>query len=220
MLYVICGKKRSGKSEAGNIILDNVDMDVMALGNYVKQVLEEAGRNHKFREKGTFWTGDRDFGPLLLNNDDVYTMFVEGVKLIKTRGYGEIVDDKAWLDIVHQIRRNEIPWTSRRLMQMFATDVVCNCISPTVWTRMLLSDLLINGKSVDTLITDCRQEHEYKYFRSLGAKFIFIERDTGLNDPHSTEQGLTPQQGDVVILNNGTLDELKSQILKHIKPSV
>lgn len=220
MLYVICGKKRSGKTEAGNIILDNVDMDVMALGNYVKRVLEEVGTKHKFREKGTFWTGDRDNGALLLNNEDVYDLFADGVKLIEKRGYGEIVHDIKRLNIVREIRKNEIPWTSRRLMQMFATDLVCNCISPTVWTRMLLSDLLINGESVDTLITDCRQEHEYKYFRSLGAKFIFIERDTGLNDPHSTEQGLTPQPGDVVILNNGTLDELKSQILKHIKPSV
>lgn len=220
MLYVICGKKRSGKTEAGNFVLEAGNVDVMALGNYVKEVLETVGTKHNFRQKKTFWEGDRDNGALLLNNEDVYDLFSDGIKLIEDRGYGKIVHDMIRLDIVRQVRKNEIPWTARRLMQMFATDVVCNCISPTVWTRMLLSDLLINGENEDTLITDCRQIHEYKYFRSLGAKFIFIERDTGLNDSHSTEQGLTPQSGDVVILNNGTLDELKSQILKHIKPSV
>lgn len=220
MLYVICGKKRSGKSEAGNFILDTGNFDVMALGNYVKDVLELAGRKHKFKEKGTFWVGDRENGALLLNNEDVTVLFGAGIKMIEKLGYGQLKSDNEWFRIVREIENNEIPWTSRRLMQTFATDVVCNCISPTVWTRMLLSDLLINGEHVDTLITDCRQIHEYKYFRSLGAKFIFIERDTGLNDTHSTEQGLTPQPGDVVILNNGTLDELKSQILKHIKPSV
>lgn len=220
MLYVICGKKRSGKTEAGNFVHETDNFNVMALGNYVKEVLETVGTKHKFRQKKTFWEGDRDNGALLLNNEDVYVLFVAGIKMIEKLGYGQIKSNNAWFRIVREIENNEIPWTSRRLMQTFATDIVCNCISPTVWTRMLLSDLLINSEHVDTLITDCRQIHEYKYFRSLGAKFIFIERDTGLNDTHSTEQGLTPQPGDVVILNNGTLDELKSQILKHIKPSV
>lgn len=214
MLYVICGKKRSGKSEAARLLKDIGTFEEFALGDHVKEMLDDVGRNynHKFKEKRVFWEGDRDKTLLLLNNIDVSEIIDCVVRKVETLGYTSINKEQL-CRVKANVRGNEELWTPRRLMQLIGTDLVCDCVSPEVWTMLALKRIITTATKEHVVIPDCRQEHEYKYLRNLGAKFIFIERDTGMVDNHSTEKGLQPKEGDVTILNNGTLEDLETQLL-------
>ncbi|QPI17877.1 dNMP kinase [Pectobacterium phage POP12] len=112
------------------------------------------------------------------------------------------------------------PWTIRRFMQVFGTDIVVNQIDKSIWIKLTINEIIdgaVYEFPCDTIITDCRQKHEEDALRALGAKFIFVNKDTENDDSHITEQGLIPKSGDIVIDNNGTLEQLNNQIKEIFK---
>lgn len=226
MIFVLCGKKRTGKDTVADILKETGQFDSYAFADHLKMVLEQAGLESGVRvfmnlyEDRAFWEGDRE-KPLLASNAEVGKLFDSAIAYMVRKGYiGEL---PAYLytsnDINLTIYKNTEMWTIRRLMQVFGTDIVCNIIGNDVWVKLTINDILSNPENhhEHVLITDCRQQHEYKYMKRLGAKFIFLERNTGIEDDHSTEKGLIPSEDDFIIDNNGTLDELKSNILNLIK---
>lgn len=215
MIYCICGKKRTGKDTVAQFVTMNYEnVETLALADEIKRILRNGMKssvdNRYLRElskANPFYSGDRE-APLLVSNEDVRDLFNFGIKALTKQGY--------WLEnadnVVHNIcRENKQPWTIRRLMQVFGTDIVCND-DDSIWTDIVLKKMLKSDKD-NFIITDVRQKHEYKYLSKFGAKFVFIERDTGEDDSHSTEKGLKPQPNDIIILNNGTLSELKTDVL-------
>lgn len=229
MIVVVCGKKRSGKTEAGNFLMETGLFNSYALGDHVKETLEEAGKNKfdvgepagKLESAKTLREGDRDGKVLLMSNKDVRCLMDASIAILQEKGFIprvlEVRQAHALANTkIDLIMHNDMPWTPRRLMQTFATDLVCLAIDDSVFVRMTLERMLKNQSAEHVLITDCRQPHEYKYLRMLGAKFIFIERDTGFVDNHYSEQGISPMFGETIINNNGTLSELKSAVLNAI----
>lgn len=241
MIFVICGRKRTGKDTVAEILNDTGEFSSYAFADNIKRILESAGvlcgveAFSKFRENRLFWEGDRE-KPLLASNQEVKQLFDKAIGIMVERG---VINSTSYVQSYEKvsysqlIMENEEVWSIRRLMQVFGTDIICNLYDNSIWVRLALNDactipsqkvcdmykgLIPNPEiSKHILFTDCRQPHEYKYMSRLGAKFIFLERETGKTDNHSTEQGLTPSEGDFIINNNGTLDELKSNILNLIK---
>lgn len=221
MIYVICGKKRVGKDTSADI-LRSYDIEPIALADKIKNVLTsssvEVDRDMYIRDN--FWlhrmfvSGDRE-KPLPISNDGVAQLFELAYSQVKHMTY--VGDSNHQFDrlVEQHVNRNVEPWTIRRLMQVFGTDIMC-AIDNRIWVMYAFRRILSEDGN-DFVITDCRQEHEQKMLRKFGAKFIFINKDTGLVDNHSTEQGLIPQPDDVIVDNNGTIEQLKNQLIEIMK---
>jgi hypothetical protein len=64
-----------------------------------------------------------------------------------------------------------------------------------------------------TIIKDIRFENEAEYIRNLGGEIWHIVRDnTEQVKKHSSEAGIKVQTGDILIENNGTLEEYKNAV--------
>lgn len=212
MIYGICGKKRTGKDTAAKFLTEKYDDVVsIALADEIKRILLRAmvfsGNTalEKLSETNPFYTGDRE-APLLMSNYDADKMFTYGISVLEKQGFSLSAKEQIW----NAITENQTPWTIRRLMQTFGTDIVC-ASDPVVWTEIVMRKILRSPKT-HFIITDVRQQHEYKYLSKFGAKFVFIQRDTGEDDSHSTEKGLTPDYKDYIILNNGTIPEFEQVV--------
>ncbi|AOG16601.1 deoxynucleotide monophosphate kinase [Cronobacter phage vB_CsaM_leN] len=214
MIYGICGKKRTGKDTVAQMVVHNFrNVEVIALADEIKAILKRSMEHHDNRQlrelasKNPFYDGDRE-APLVMSNNDAHELFMSGIKKLKTRGFYMSSADITSYEICEA---NTQPWTIRRLMQVFGTDIVC-AVDPSIWTSIALQKML-KSYADHFIITDVRQPHEYKYLSKFGTRFVFLERETGIEDNHSTEQGLTPGLSDYTILNNGTLDDLKRNVL-------
>lgn len=228
MIYVICGKKRSGKDTVGKILCEEMNACSIAFADHVKVYLELAAMDSKnpvmcdWRPEKSFWQGDREL-PLLVNNSDVAQLFKDAIKIMSDTGAIKlsVFEKNKTEEFISNLERdNREIWSIRRLMQVFGTDIVCNLIDDLTWVSIAIKRVMYHANvsgSEHIVITDCRQEHEYKYMSMLGAKFIFVERDDAPKDNHSTEQGLCPGKNDIVLKNNGTLPEFIQLINYTIK---
>jgi hypothetical protein len=108
--------------------------------------------------------------------------------------------------IAEQIVSMKEAITFRRLMQIMGTDIVVS-IEKDYWLRWV-------PLNSDVIFTDVRQVHELEFVRENNGLCIFVYRDVPScdNDSHVTETGLTPIDGDIIIQNNGTLDDLRDAI--------
>ena len=102
-------------------------------------------------------------------------------------------------------------WSIRRLMQTLGTDLVVS-VRRDYWLEF------ISDNNCDIILTDIRQIHEMEYCRKNNAKVIFVVKDGIISsDSHITERGLEPMASDIIIQNNGTLNNLKNHIKEIIK---
>lgn len=102
-------------------------------------------------------------------------------------------------------------YTIRQLLQKFGTEVGRN-ISYNIWVDSLINDYL-KAKSGSSrpywIVTDVRFQNEAESIRENGGILIRLNRKTNLNDDHSSEIALDNyNKFDVIIDNNGTLEEL------------
>lgn len=103
----------------------------------------------------------------------------------------------------------------RRLLQVMGTEVGRDMISPTLWAdlaRAKASRLLADGTSA--VLTGIRFANELWLVRELGGVSVFVER-AGLRneDSHRSETEVGPEDFDVVLDNDGTLDDLRTKTL-------
>jgi hypothetical protein len=86
-------------------------------------------------------------------------------------------------------------------------------------TQNLNESAFVSRACLDTtdkkiiIIKDIRFENEAEYIRSIGGAIWHIVRDNAEPvNQHSSELGIQIQPSDIVIHNNGTLDEYKAQL--------
>ena len=111
-------------------------------------------------------------------------------------------------------------YTIRQLLQKFGTEVGRN-ISSDIWVDSLLGEYN-KAKSGDLeedwIVTDVRFENEVEAIRENGGILIRLNRNTGFNDQHSSETALDNYKNfDLVIDNNGTIDELIDKVYNFMK---
>lgn len=111
-------------------------------------------------------------------------------------------------------------YTIRQLLQKFGTEVGRN-ISPNLWVDALMNDYIkakSGGYEEDWIVTDVRFENEAEAIRENGGILIRLNRNTGFNDQHSSETALDNYKNfDLVIDNNGTIDELIDKVHNFMK---
>lgn len=111
-------------------------------------------------------------------------------------------------------------YTIRQLLQKFGTEVGRN-ISPNLWVDVLMNDYIkakSDGYEEDWIVTDVRFENEANAIRENGGILIRLNRNTGFNDQHSSETALDDYKNfDLIIDNDGTLDELIDKVYNFMK---
>ena len=182
-LIVICGKKRSGKDFCAKILSDYYGFDTYQLASPIKRAL---------------WANQPNF---ILSLDDFDG---NGFDREKPLGYTAKAAQNWLQDAIYSLGFYPTPdsfsglesLTIRQAMQVLGKAVVDSqkdyftCRVPT--TKPII-------------VTDCRMQHEYDYFRARGAKFIHVSGlDYTFKDNDYSERGLQPMSGDLVVMNDYT----------------
>lgn len=98
----------------------------------------------------------------------------------------------------------------RRLYQALGTDVGRNIIGEDCWVDIAQSRIAaLRGTGVNVAITGVRFPNELGMVKRLGGVTVWIERKVERNlSGHASELSLTSGAFDVVIGNDGTLEDL------------
>jgi hypothetical protein len=100
----------------------------------------------------------------------------------------------------------------RRLMQTLGTEWGRNLIHPDLW--LLLADQKITQCGENMVVTDVRFENEAAWVRWYGGVVIHVVRpDATPVEQHISEAGINNHIDDMSICNDGTLEELKTNVL-------
>lgn len=241
-LIFLIGKKRSGKDTTADYLDEHYNTKKFQLAGPIKDTLAYCWNPGLSKRAGVTLTRKEFEGDgydreqvLLLNNEDVSDYMISCVShlifnklkaadrqngfFIKSNcsGIYETGVDK----IERLINKNVEPWTVRRLMQTLGTDIVCNMVDRMYWLKLFSIDYLDSFHSdLDFyVVPDTRQDHELDAARAMGATVIHVVRpgNDSSKDTHITEAGLPIRAGDIVITNDGSLEDLYSEIEKVIK---
>lgn len=102
--------------------------------------------------------------------------------------------------------------TPRLLMQLIGTECVRTIIHPNAWVNALFADYNSDKKWV---ITDTRFPNEANRIKELGGVMVRIERPENCGmvvSNHESETALDNYDFDIVITNDGTIEDLINQI--------
>ncbi len=107
--------------------------------------------------------------------------------------------------------------SGREFLQNYGTEAHRDIFGADFWINAALPvDFAHNRKIV--CVTDVRFENEAERIKDCGGYVIQILReDQSSQDSHASEQPLNMNLIDLIIQNNGTLDDFKSNVLAQIK---
>ena len=118
--------------------------------------------------------------------------------------------------------------TPRLILQLFGTDCMRNGFFDGIWVS-LVKKTLIENSDKNFVIPDVRFENEANMIRNLGGKICQVRRgpdplwfrlykDLGEEptDVHKSEWAWANVQMDYVIVNDGTLSDLKNLVKDHL----
>lgn len=125
--------------------------------------------------------------------------------------------------------------TVRDLLQKLGTDAMRNGLHPNSWVNALMADYVPtkvqwaqgpiggyeDGPMPGWIITDTRFQNEAKAIKDMGGIVIKVERPgVGPINDHSSEIALKDYDFDYTINNDGSLEDLLTQVKKFIESSV
>lgn len=104
--------------------------------------------------------------------------------------------------------------TGREYLQKFGTEAHRRIFDTNFWVDQCLPvDYPYDSDSL-TVVTDVRFENEAERIHDLGGQVWHIRRpDVETDDAHASEQVLPSEMLDVVIWNDGTLDEYADKVI-------
>jgi len=123
----------------------------------------------------------------------------------RTFSLREVIDDLGWDEA-----KTTVPEV-RRLLQVFGTEVGRQLFGESVWTDMAMRKIGPTGQYV---ITDVRFPDEVHAIRVRGGSLIKIIRPGYIPvNKHVSDAGLPSNLFDGVIFNDGTLEDLRAQVV-------
>lgn len=231
-LIFLSGVKRSGKDTTADYIMENYSAVKYQLAGPIKDALAYAwtyfstDREVPVLTRKEFEGQDYDREtPLDLTRMEVFEIMelafcylssrlrIKGVYIYDDEGH-EAIDGKSFNKIIDVINKIEDQWSVRRLMQALGTDLIVDNFDCMYWVKLFSLDYLDKFGTEDYyIVPDTRQKHEMDAARAMGATVIHVVRPGQVSsDKHITEAGLPIEDGDVVITNDGSLEELYSKI--------
>jgi len=121
-----------------------------------------------------------------------------------------------------KLKEEVIPWlgvSPRRIMQTLGTDWGRDIIRGDIWVQIAkrrfeeLSECLDNIFHCGMVIPDVRFENEADFVRENGGIVIHISRSSVQNvEQHRSEDGIEFKNGDIRIINDGSLEDLENTI--------
>jgi hypothetical protein len=102
--------------------------------------------------------------------------------------------------------------TPRKILQLLGTEAGREIIHPNIWVNSLFADYTTDSNWV---ITDVRFPNEAQAIKDRGGIVIRIERPGGeshCGGAHASETALDDYDFDIVINNDGTIDELIDKV--------
>ena len=124
-----------------------------------------------------------------------------------------------------QIKNKEVPiepWgiSPRKIWQLLGTEVGRG-IDPAIWIKN--AEMFIHkhpGRTV--IITDVRFDNEAIFIRNRGGIVINIIREQQdiIENRHSSEGGLSPNNIDLTIRNNGSIEDLCNEVTYYIQQGI
>jgi hypothetical protein len=100
----------------------------------------------------------------------------------------------------------------REIMQRLGTEVA-RAIHPETWIRSAFAR--IDAEPERWAITDVRFRNEADAVRARGGVVVLVERpglSTGLHEDHASERGVDDTDPDVILRNDGDLDDLAEAV--------
>ena len=142
---------------------------------------------------------------------------------------GDTDESRQWRELKDDFWSNETKMevTPRLVLQLFGTDCMRNGFDDRIWVSIVKKELLDNP-DCDYVIPDVRFANEVDMIRDVGGEVWEIKRGpnpewliayiTNGVEPtvHSSEWKWIKSKKDLVIENNSTLDNLKSQVLSRL----
>lgn len=216
MIIVLTGQKRTGKSTAADFFKQKNFKPVALADPFKKDLaytidrLNILGRHFSYQDAN----GETDF-----DREKKIFSKTDAIRVVNF-SYRRILGDDSKYNHVEDLiqdyfnsdKRNL--YSFRELMQITGTDIGCNEIDKNIWVKKTFNEI-IDSKSRDFLISDCRQNHEISALRKFGSLVIHIKRDTSdivEKDQHITEKPLDIDDSDLVIDNNGTIEEFYQKL--------
>jgi hypothetical protein len=137
--------------------------------------------------------------------------FADPIRRMLKAGLNIDMDDPYW------IARKEEPIpllgkSPRQLMQTLGTEWGRDLVHPNLWVFMAAQVYIASG-GPGMVIPDVRLQEEFNWIHENDGLIIFLERKDALPPgQHRSDFLRAPKPGDLVIQNNGTLEELQAEV--------
>jgi hypothetical protein len=119
-----------------------------------------------------------------------------------------------WED--REAKERPLPWlgvSPRRLAQTLGTDWGRNMIHPELW--VLIMEQRLKDVVMPVVVPDVRFDNEARTIRAAGGVILRVIRDDRpVVEAHSSEDGIDPALVDAVVVNHGSIGELRTNTVE------
>ncbi|WP_431494847.1 deoxynucleotide monophosphate kinase [Pseudomonas brassicacearum] len=123
-------------------------------------------------------------------------------------------------DLDDEKKEQPISWlgkSPRELMQLLGTEWGRDMVHPDLWMLLAEQNLDLIARTHDTakgfVVTDLRFNNEADFIRKRGGVVVHMDRATAPTvAAHSSENGIWAAPGDLWLPNDGTFDELFTNV--------
>ena len=219
MIYGINGKKRSGKDALAKL-MKRIDPEQVYIYKFAQPIKEAIGYGFlklhlpiSYADLDGESNYDRE--RLEFSLDQTFDI------MDYANQYLGLDIDKVWLmeKLTELGDETSQTFSIRLLLQYYGTEIGRHT-NPDIWVD-LAKDVCVSKDTLHdfVLITDTRFPNEVDMIRSIGGEIIQVVRDSSTinNDTHASENSLANLVPDIVIDNNGTIEELDAKALNIIE---
>lgn len=135
---------------------------------------------------------------------------------------GATEESRVWRETVNEYwaEKTNIPdFTPRKALQYIGTDLLRNQLCKDIWACIVeskITEMLKFNPNTNIVITDCRFTNEFVILKKFDStRIVKIERNNlnQTNIPtHSSETEWTDYPFDIILPNNGSIEDLKKLI--------
>lgn len=149
---------------------------------------------------------------LVENHGFTKMAFADPIKWAVSSAFGIPVNE-VYSDEFKEMTHPVWGMTGRQILQLFGTEAMRETFGTHFWVRRWMMDYEKLRTVSSVVVSDVREEHEAEVIRDIGGLIVHLRRDGaglgGVEGLHSSESGIKVHERDIIIHNNGTLQNLE-----------